>query len=114
MECLDGDGAQRGRDLVQFVSFNDVNRMMMTNNTGSFASAHELLAAEVLAELPKQVEKYYQNAGLSHKSLVRRLNALEYPRFVNSHVGQQNVQPQGFQQYMNFNQQFNNMNLHNY
>merc|ERR1712241_167996 len=95
--------------------------------TGSFASAHELLAAEVLAELPKQVEKYYQNCGFSHRCLVRRLDANQPPRFVrtkeevdfyNGQVGQQNDQQTGPQQnstqqgYMHFNQQFNNINLH--
>ena len=58
MEELDGDGdSKRKRDLVQFVALNDVNRMMGYGG-GHFSNVNELLAGEVLAELPKQVELY--------------------------------------------------------
>ena len=84
MEQLDGDGSsKKTRDLVQFVAFNDVNTMMLHGQNGSFGSVNELLAAEVLAELPKQVEKYFMNSSMSHKLLVRRNGHLQ-PRFVRS------------------------------
>ena len=58
MEELDGDGdSRRERDLVQFVAFNDINRMM-GHDSGQFSNVNQLLAGEVLAELPKQVELY--------------------------------------------------------
>merc|ERR1712062_414885 len=57
--------------------------MSHTQGNGMFSSVNELLAAEVLAELPKQVEKYFMNISTSHKFLVRR-NGYQPPRFVRS------------------------------
>ena len=52
MKALDGDdGVKRGRDLVQFVAFNE------------FKGNTALLAKEVLAELPSQLVEYKMSVG---------------------------------------------------
>ena len=64
MDILDGDkkalinskGEIRKRDIVQFVPFNRFKRKNGVNDG-------EELAEEVLKEIPRQIEEYYQFCG---------------------------------------------------
>ena len=64
MEILDGDkiplmnsfGEIRKRDIVQFVEFNKYQNEKGVNDGDE-------LAEEVLKEIPRQIEEYYQFCG---------------------------------------------------
>ena len=64
MESLDGDeapltnsqGVKRKRDIVQFIKFNKFKNNNAINSGTDFAE-------EVLKEIPRQIEEYYNNIG---------------------------------------------------
>lgn len=72
MELLDGDGGNNGfsnvRDCVQFCSYSEVENKFQGNMTDAnvFNQIKETLAAEVLEELPKQLETYMK---MNHPSI---------------------------------------------
>ena len=95
MKVLDGDevpllsslGQKRMRDLVQFVPFS------------KYHNDEKKLAAEVLAEIPKQMVEYYKFKNLNPKQI--QLLISQNNQFNNSNYSQNNYT----------NNQFNNNNF---
>ena len=122
MDTLDGDdviltnskGEKTKRDLVQFVEFNKFKKFIDGNNT------NKDLAEEVLKEIPRQVEEYYElmndfRFNYDNRNNNNNFNQQNYP--VNNNVGfnNNNFSFVNNNQNMNFNSHlFNNNQINNF